>query len=90
MEPGEEEENKEKMVTVKPGLQAKLSDGLKQHGNKVDKVAAGQDRQKLRGSIRDTFDFFLPKYIILYLNKLTTYKLKFCLMPFQDTNSINL
>ena len=48
MEPGEEEEeNKEKMVTVKPGLQAKLSDGLKQHGDKVDKVTSGQDRQKL-------------------------------------------
>ena len=53
-----EEENKEKMVTVKPGLQAKLSDGLKQHGDKVDKVASGQDRQKLWGSIRDTIDFF--------------------------------
>ena len=49
VEPEEEEENKEKMVTAKLGLQAKLPDGLKQHGDKVDKVAASQDRQKLRG-----------------------------------------
>ena len=34
-------------LLAKPGLQAKLPDGLKQHGDKVDKVAAGQDRQEL-------------------------------------------